>query len=360
MKILITGGHVTCAAAVIDKFVSRGVVDLTYVGRKYIRSSRSNVSFEYELIKKRNINFNNLDAPRLNRTFSLDNLVEILKIPIASLESYKIIRHERPEAVLCFGGGIGFFISLFSWFFKIPVFVHEQTLAPGLTNRLIGKIAKNIFISFPQASKFFKSDKVIITGNPLRQQIFQIIKKPFDIKKDKKVIYVTGGSQGAHAINLLIEASLEKFLDKFILIHQTGDSAFSDFERLSLLNRPNYFVKKKFLDEEIGYVLKKADLVISRAGANTIFELMALKKPAILIPLPWASYKEQEIHAQFMSGFGVANIFKQEEGDEGKFMTLVDRTIKNLDTMIRNYDSLKEYSKNNAADKIVEKILAQT
>lgn len=359
MKILITGAHATCAVAVVDKFLEKGITDLVYVGRKYLNVDGNRLSLEYELVTKRNITFINFVPTRLNRTLSFSNLIEILRIPASVLESFKIFRKERPQAILCFGGSIGFFISLAGWFSRISIFVHEQTLSPGITNRLIAQVSKKIFISFPQSSRFFRSDKVEVVGNPIRQQIFQIIKKPFDLKKDKKVIYITGGSQGAHAINLLIEASMDTLLKKYILIHQSGDSHYNDFERLSKRSRINYFLKKKFLDEEIGYVLNMAHLVIARSGANTIFELIALKKPAILIPLPWAAYKEQDMHAKLMSVAGVANIFDQ--GDEPhKFVELIDRTMRNLEDMIKNYESLKVYYKDNAASQIVEKILAQT
>lgn len=364
MKILITGGHVTPALAVIEELKKRKNIEIVFVGRKYALDFEKTPSFEYQSIKNLKIKFIELKAGRLTRIISLRSFVNFLKFPFGFLRAFQILKHERPEIILSFGGYLAFPITVLGWFLNIPIFTHEQTLIPGLTNRIISFLAKKVFISFAQTARYFKKNKVVFTGNPLRTSIFQVIKRPFEVSQhDKKIIYVTGGSLGAHSLNVLIEQILNRLLDKFIVIHQTGDTEkYGDFERLSKIKNKNYFVSQHFYNDEIGFIYSVADLIVCRSGANTIFELIVLRKPAILIPLPWSASGEQKAQAKFLKAKGVAEIFYQDndrDDPSGRLYQLILRMADHLAKHQRNFIHLEDYYKKDAAQKIVDHALAK-
>lgn len=361
-KVLITGGHITPALAVIEELRKRGV-KIVFVGRKYALDFEKTFSFEYQEIKKLGIPFFNLKAGRLTRILSWRSLLNFIKFPLGFLFSFQILRREKPDFILSFGGYLALPIAFVGWLSGIPIFTHEQTLIPGLANRIIGFFAKKIFISFSKTKEYFPKDKTIVSGNPIRSCIFKKIKQPFKIIKNKPVIYITGGSLGSHSINILFEPLLPRLLNNFIVIHQTGETEeYQDFERLSEIKHKNYFLKKHFYDDEIGFVYSLADLVVSRAGANTIFELIALKKPAILIPLPWSASGEQKAHAQLLKKKGVAEVFFQEDGrndPSARLYRLIIKMINNLAQYQKNFIYLENYYKKDASQTIIDNIFSK-
>lgn len=384
MKVLITGGHITPALAVIEELKKHPGVKIIFVGRKNALDFEKTLSFEYRSIKRLGIKFIDLKAGRLTRTVSLISLINFLKFPLGFFAAFKILTREKPDIILSFGGYLALPIAVLGWLIRIPVFTHEQTLIPGLTNRIIGLFAKRIFISFPQAGQYFDRKKVVFTGNPLRSSIFSsrlVFRKPSQVNQgltgggfnfaklkkttqetDKKVIYITGGSLGSHRLNLLIEAILPKLLKNFLVIHQTGDTKqFRDFERLSKINHRNYFIKRHFFDDEIGLIYSLADLVVGRAGANTVFELIVLKKPAVLIPLPWSAYGEQETQARLLKRKGVAEVFYQNDDKINnqaiRLYHLIIKVSSSLGKYQKNFNRFADYYKHDAASKIVDSIL---
>lgn len=359
MKILITGGHITPALAVIEELERQKTGKIVFIGRKYALDFEKTPSFEYQVIKKRGIKFINLRAGRLSRILSLKSLLNLLKFPLGLTGAFRVLKKEAPDLVLSFGGYVALPIGLAAYGLKIPVFTHEQTIIPGLTNRLIGRFAKKVFVSFPASKKYFKQEKVELTGNPLRRAIFKVKKKPFVISQNQPTIYVTGGSLGSHSLNLQIEKILPQLLSKFQVIHQVGDTEqYQDFERLSNINHKNYFIKKHFYDDEIGYIYSISDLVVSRAGANTIFELIALKKPSILIPLPWSAAGEQLTQAQLLKDQAVADVFNQDDESE-LLLSKIAKVVKEIRQYKKNFAPLEHLYKKDAAKNIVSQILAQ-
>ncbi len=355
MKILITGGHVTPALAVIEELKDNEVV---FVGRKYALEHEQTLSFEYKEITKRNIKFIHLSTGRLNKSFSF------LKIPYGFYQAYFIVQKEKPQAVLTFGSYLSVPIAWWTRFFNIPVYLHEQTSIPGRAAKLIGKFAKKVFISFPETDMYFPKEKVLLTGNPVRKGISTIDKKPFIIDKTQPVIYITGGSLGSHSINLHIETLLYSLLQKYIIIHQAGDTKqYNDFERLVEVQkklpenfRKKYFLRKHFSEEEIGYIYSISDLVVGRAGANTFFELITLEKPAVFIPLPWSAEKEQQKQAEIFKTARVGEIFSQSDQSE-HLEEKIEIVINNLSKYKENFKNLKKLYKENAARTIVSEIL---
>ena len=179
---------------------------------------------------------------------------------------------------------------------------------------------EKICISFSESSPYFDKKKIVLTGNPVRGEVFDVLEKPI-IKIDKPLLYITGGSTGAHAINAITSEMLEVLLQDFSIIHQTGDSQeFSDYDMLSKKKeglieslKKRYVVKKFILPDEIGWIYKNAEVVFSRAGINTVTELLALNKKALLIPLPHGQKNEQLKNAQMYEQSGLGTYILQSE-----------------------------------------------
>lgn len=363
MKLLITGGHVTPALAVIDKLMSRPDTRIVFVGRKYSLESEEALSLEYKEIVKRNIPFRTLTAGRLTRVLTVQSLLHLLKVPVGFIQAYSILREESPNIVLSFGGYLALPVAIAAWLLGIPVYTHEQTIRPGLSNRIIARFSKRVFYAFPEAKSFFPSSKAVMTGNPVRPSIFQADKQPFSIPQGLPVIYVTGGSLGSHGINEHIKALLPELLKDFFVIHQIGSvKQYDDFERLKRYRRSlpdelkvRYYPVEHLFDGEIGYVYSVADLVIGRAGANTFFELLHLKKPAIFIPLPWSSNQEQLHHAMYFKKLGIGEIFEQKEPSE-KLLEQIRMMYRNLAAYQKRFEELPIQYKKDAADIIISEI----
>lgn len=358
MKLLITGGHVTPALACIDILLHTPSVEIVFVGRKYMSTGEKNLSLEYQEVTARKIPFLNLTAGRFTRALNINTIFNILFLPLGFLQALAVILFEKPDKILSFGGYLALPVAVIASIYKIPVYTHEQTIRPGLTNRIISFFAKKVFISFKESQQYFSPSKTILTGNPIRRQVFEVTEKPFQVPKHKKIIYVTGGSLGSHEVNQHVENILTVLLENYVIIHQTGNvSRFNDFGRLSTIKNENYFVISHARSSEIGYIYSKADLLISRAGANTFAEIIALNKPAILIPLPISAYGEQQRQAEILREAGVAEIFDETEGD-AKLLEMIDKMMKNIESYKSNFKKLSSLYTKDAAKEIVREILS--
>lgn len=302
MKIAVVGGHLNPALCVIENLPPD--VRVIFIGRKYALEGDSALSLEYQKISSLNIPFINLNTGRLQRKFTSRTIPSLIKLPFGFIDSLRILHKHKPDALVCFGGYLQIPLCLAASILRIPIIIHEQTLKAGLANKLMSPLARKICVSWTPSLKYFPSFKTVLTGLPLRKSF--MTQKPKSAG-DPKTIYVTGGSLGAHALNILIEGCLARLLENFQVTHQTGAAVeYNDFERLSRLRDsfPPEIRKKykifKFIDpEETAQEMNKADIVISRSGINTIAELMYLRKPSILIPLPYGQTNEQLTNARF-------------------------------------------------------------
>ncbi len=364
MKLLITGGHLAPALALIEEIQkSKKDVDVIFVGRKYPTDQERTLSLEYKEISKKKLDFVSLEAGRLTRVISVSSLIGILKIPIGFLKAFFIINQYRPDVIMSFGGYLALPLVFWGYVFRSPVFTHEQTIKPGLANNLISFFSKKIFVSFDEVKDNFPKNKTYVSGNPVKPSIFKIVNKPFVIKKDRQVIYITGGSLGSHSINMHIKKILVKLLNSYIVVHQVGDTKeYHDYEDLLLIKnqlpkdlQQRYFLVKHFFDDQIGYIYSISDLVIGRSGANTFFELLALKKPALFIPLPWSSGREQQHHAEIFVKAGCGEIFYQITPSE-KLFRLIDQMIGRISYYQKNFKNLSRFYKKDVSKYLVNEI----
>ncbi|MBI2195962.1 MAG: UDP-N-acetylglucosamine--N-acetylmuramyl-(pentapeptide) pyrophosphoryl-undecaprenol N-acetylglucosamine transferase [Candidatus Levybacteria bacterium] len=336
MRIVLTGGHISPALSVIENLPVDA--EVFFIGRKSTFEGDKSPSFEYQVIKGLNIPFFNLPNARLQRKFTLHTVPSLLKLPYALYRAAAILRKIKPDVVLGFGGYISLPVCTAAYFLKIPVVIHEQTLEAGFANSEIAKWAKMICISWKTSQDFFPKSKTVLTGNPIRKEILEL--KVEGRKSKVPILYITGGSSGSHFINELVGEILPKLLLKFHVIHQTGDSKiYNDFDKLLNIKKSlsktlseKYDLRKFTPVAEVGHMLQNATLVIGRAGINTITELAYLKKPALLIPLPFAQNNEQKKNALFLKDIGLAQVLEQGKFSPLKFVSKINEMTANIDS----------------------------
>lgn len=331
-KILLIGGHSTPAFAVLDELISRRYRNFTWVGEKHNQKGNRNTSAEYQTVtEKYKIRFINLKAGKLIRRWTrqtwLNGLMQFIYLVWGFIKSIYILILIRPNTIISFGGFTALPIVIISrlLFWRSKIVTHEQTIVAGLANKIISKFAHKIFISWQESAKFFPQNKTIWTGNPIREQILKPVQNK--IISDKPIIFITAGNQGSMEINKRIFEAVPELIKKYNIIHQTGNSTVTkDFEKADVLKESldkysdNYTFKDFFPVEEMARVLQSATLVISRGGANTILELLALGKPTIIIPIPWVSHDEQTKNAKVLEKFGIGKIIKQDDSFTSKLL----------------------------------------
>lgn len=367
MKIILTGGHLTPALAIIEELSSKGQSasgrkghKILFVGRKYALEGDPALSLEYKIINSLKIPFASITTGRLQRIFTRYTIPSLFKIPFGFIQAFRIVNDFKPDVVLSFGGYLSLPVIFSAFFLRIPIVIHEQTLDGGIANRIASKFAQKICISWETSQRFFPKEKTVLTGNPLRREfrVPHFAKASRGRQSSEPTIYVTGGSLGSHVINILVEGSIEKLLQKFNMIHQTGEAKeYNDFKRLQALKNnlsgdlKKRYVLKKFLNTwEVSQAIMNSDLVVSRAGINTICELMFLEKPSLLIPISFSS--EQTRNALFLKKLGLAKVLSEKNLTSVKFETAIESMIKNIETYKKNIHAAKSLIKEDAAKKI--------
>lgn len=359
-KILITGAHFTTAAAVIDQLKKNPNLDLVYIGRKTTREGDSSTSVESQILPRMGVKFIPIITGRLQRTFTIYTIYSLAKIPIGFIQAFFILFREKPDVILSFGGYVAVPLVIWGWLFSIPIIIHEQTLVSGLANKISAAFADKICLSF-KTEKYIDGERIILTGNPIRKEVLNCEDKPLPqdyqhiIKTAKKeslpIIFVTGGNQGSHIINLAVEKALPKLNKICCIIHQTGDSKFKDFERLEKSNRDCYLVKK-WIGEEIGGVLNSADLVVSRAGANTLTELAYLAKPTLTVPIPYLYQDEQNKNADYFQKIGLVRILPQSKLSAESLTLNIKQMLANLPKLKLSAQQAKSVASVDAAPRL--------
>lgn len=337
MKILVTGAHFTPAIAVIEELKKYPDTQVVYVGRKKTLEGDNAPSVESQVLPSLGVKFIPIVTGRLQREFTIYTIPSLLKIPIGFIQAFFIILYQKPDVILSFGGYVGVPLVMAGWLLSVPVIIHEQTLISGLASKISALFANKVALSFPNKSS---GEKFILTGNPIRREIIEMrkgvnLKHPEGVKLP--VILVTGGNQGSHVINLAVEECLQGLTKIARIIHITGDNKFKDYERLKNLENNSYSVRK-WVGDSWGEVLSKADLVVSRAGINTLFELAYLGKPVLLVPIPYLYGDEQNKNAKYFEKLGLAKILPQSQ-------LCADTLLRNINIMLQNLPKLKEKAK---------------
>ncbi len=339
IRILVTGGHMTPAFAVISELQKQKDYEFIWVGHKYNQHGNKNVSAEYTTVTNKHIKFINLPAGKLTRNWGGGDwkagLINLFKVPYGFVVSTFVLLRYRPKLIISFGGYLALPIVIIGRIFGIKVVTHEQTAVTGLTNKILPKFANKVMISWPSSARYYPPEKTVLTGNPIRPEVFEVHSDSFQVNQELPTIYVTGGNQGSHKVKQTIFAILDDLLEVANVIHQTGNSTVTgDFEyaqsqaEIFKNKKGKYYVKSFIYEQEIGEAYSKADLVIARSGANTVYEMLAMAKPSIFIPIPWVTHNEQYINASLAAETGIAKIINETELTPDKLMEDILTSLK--------------------------------
>jgi UDP-N-acetylglucosamine--N-acetylmuramyl-(pentapeptide) pyrophosphoryl-undecaprenol N-acetylglucosamine transferase len=360
MKIIFTGGHFSPAHAVIKKIQKDN--EVLVIGRKYAFEGHANETLEYKICIKENIPFVPIKAGRLQRKFTRFTIQAAGRFPLGVYSALRILRQEKPDVVVTFGGYIGLSVAIAASLLHIPIVLHEQTQKAGLSARLISRFASVVLVSFETSKEYFKNKPVVLTGNPIREELFEEFDIP-EYHSQLPLVYVTGGSTGAHAINSFVGEILQELTSEFFLVHQTGSQGSNDIEVMRKMKdelpphlKKNYVVEKFFTPKEVSYLLKNASLVISRSGINTVLELMALGTVGLLIPLPFGQQNEQKENAILYSSTGLGEFVLQDEINGRVLLQKMRAMIKEQKNYRLNAKNALRYVHKDAVEKIIKQI----
>jgi UDP-N-acetylglucosamine--N-acetylmuramyl-(pentapeptide) pyrophosphoryl-undecaprenol N-acetylglucosamine transferase len=335
--ILVTGGHVSPAiafASIIKKNYSDSC-SILYAGRLYAFSEHQEWSYERKACESCKIPYFALNSPRFSNLPLLDFVLFSFRELKSIYDSYLLLKQKEVDAVVVFGSYVSIPVILASWLIRIPTYLHEQGFSAGKASIFCSLFVRKIAVGWSTTVKSFPrfvQQKVMITGIPLRQSITSQI---HIMNNNLPLLYITGGSTGAHAINILVKPILQKLLQSYIVYHQCGSSQYHDYtvlntfrKSLPLFLKRRYHISESFSEQDTAMLLKNSSLLISRAGINTVIELSVLAKKAILIPLPSTITNEQITNAQFLVDAGCALAIDQSVTSSSQLFDIIQKIEK--------------------------------
>ncbi len=337
-RAVIIGGHSTPALALAEVLQQRGW-QIYWFGTKYASLHHKKViSYEFRVLQHQPaVKFVPIKADSWPRRFSWAGLGHLLRLLEGFWQAWLALAWLRPQIVIGFGGYLAPPVILAAWLWRRPIIIHEQTTTVGLANRFGAFFAKKIAIAFAVAGEKLPPAKTVLVGNLLRQEVMWPDKNliPSPLKKMKSpFIYLTGGKTGSLSLNHFIAQNLTGIIKRYPLIQQTGELEIQRFlkkrHQLSPHQQAQYFPFETVSANEMGWFLARAKLVIARAGANTVSELIWWQKPALLVPLPIAAADEQRRNAHFLANLGLALVVEQRRWEQlslADFWRLVDQLL---------------------------------
>lgn len=330
-KIIFTGGgtagHVVPNIALISELIKDGN-DIKYIGSKN--------GIEKRLIEELNIPYYKISTGKLRRYLDIKNFTDPFKVLCGIYEAIKIMKKEKPKILFSKGGFVAVPVVIAAWLNKIPVIIHESDMTPGLANKICSKFATKICVNFPETLKYVDKSKALLTGTPIRSELKLGSKlKGYEIcgfDKSKHVIMFMGGSLGSKFLNDMLRECLSELLKNFQIVHLCGKGNLDE----SLVGKKGY-KQFEYVTEELPHIFKISDIIISRAGANSIYEFLQLKKPSLLIPLSKkASRGDQILNAKSFEKQKFSKVIEEEEINKTLFMDTIMELYNNKDQYI-NY-----------------------
>ena len=346
-----TGGHIIPALAVGRELRARAAVELLWIGPPASRDRR--------LVQSEGIRYHAVPSGKLRRYVSIRNLLDIAKVLGGVVASALILLRTRPVLLFSKGGFASVPPAIAAWLLGIPVVTHECDVTPGLATRINALLARQVLVSFPRTREALPArirPRVRVTGNPVRAQI-----QSADADRGRRwagapagvpLLVVTGGSLGAGNLDQVVQGCLDELLRLGFVVHQCGPS-FSAPRRAGYRSAP-------FFHEEFPDLLAAADLVVSRAGANSLAELACLGKPAVLVPLPLSSSRgEQIINAALFERAGAAVVLRQDRLSPATLAGTVRELLGDPERMRAMGASARSLARPEAAGLIAEVLLGE-
>lgn len=347
-KIVLTGGgtagHVTPNMALIERLREEDF-DITYIG--------SYNGIEKNLIEGMGVKYNGISSGKLRRYFSLKNISDPFRVLKGCFEASRLIKKIKPDVVFSKGGFVAVPVVFAAGTRKIPTIIHESDMTPGLANRLCIPKATKVCCNFEDTLNFLPAEKAVHTGTPLRKELFTGDKAKglqfcgFD--GSKPVIMIVGGSTGAAKVNEAVRDLLPTLLKTYDVVHLCGKGKCD----IIYDNTPGYR-QYEYISAELKDLFAAADIVISRAGANAVCELLALNKPNILIPLSAAASRgDQILNAESFERNGYSYVIQEEELTNETLLEAIGNVFADRDRYI---ETMKAASQNDATETIVQMI----
>ena len=344
-KIVMTGGgtagHVTPNIALIPSLREAGY-EISYIG--------SYEGIEKRLIEEQNIPYYGISSGKLRRYFDPKNFTDPFKVVKGLAQAVSLLKKIEPDIVFSKGCFVSVPVVLGAKICHIPAIIHESDITPGLANKIAIPGATKVCCNFPETLKYLPKEKAVFTGSPIRQELLSgnadaaltFCKLP---AKSKPVLLIIGGSTGSKVINTIVRASLPTLLKNYLVIHLCGKNNLD----ASLEGMAGY-VQLEYAGKELADLFALSDIVISRAGANAIFELLALRKPNILIPLSAAASRgDQILNANSFKNSGYSYVLEEEKLS----METLQNAIAEVDGKKNTYISAMEQSQSQDSIRII-------
>lgn len=343
-----TAGHVAPNIALIHE-VNCKDWDIAYIG--------SAKGIEKQMIQPLGIPFYAVSSGKLRRYLSIKNLFDPVKIVFGIIQSFFLLNKLKPDLVFSKGGFVAFPVVVGAWLNRIPVVAHESDMSPGLANRLCFPFVKKICLTFEAGKKHFKKqNKIEVTGTPIREQLFNGNSarglKLCGFSAEKPCLLVIGGSLGAGSVNLCVREALPQLIKEYQVVHLCGKGKLD----ATLNNFPGYR-QFEYANEELADLFAAASVVISRAGANSLYEILALGKPHILIPLSaQVSRGDQIQNARYFQKLGVSIVIE----DNSLNPEILVQALHNLEKNKNDINNkIKQLNIKSATEKILDIIEEQ-
>lgn len=337
-----TAGHVTPNIAMIPTLQEKGF-KISYIG--------SYDGIEKKLIEEMGIPYYGISSGKLRRYFDPKNFTDPFKVLKGFFEAKKLMKKLKPDVVFSKGGFVTVPVVMAAKLSKVPAVIHESDMTPGLANKLCIPFSVKVCCNFPEAVKNLPPEKAVLTGTPIRQELLSGSREKAlsftGLTSDKPVIMIIGGSLGSVAVNTAVRKILPELLKDFQVIHLCGKGKADD----SLKNTQGY-VQYEYIKEELADLFALSDIVISRAGANAICEISALKKPNLLIPLSAnASRGDQILNARSFERLGYSKVLEEEELSDEVLLHAIQDLYANRDSYIQ---AMSQSKQNDSIGQIVE------
>ena len=367
MKILLTGGgtggHLIPLLGVVSELKKICIEKKIEKPKLLLITPASNFN---QSISEAGIQIKTIKAGKLRRYFSWENLRDIFKIPVGIIQSLYYVYKFKPDVVFSKGGFASVPPVIASWMLRVPIVTHESDIVPGLANRIIARFASKILISFSAAEKYFDKEKTVLTGNPIRSDIKNGSRENalefFKLSSDLPTVLIFGGSQGAQKINELVLEILPELTGKCQIIHQCGDKNYEEIKnKISKLKLkyPERYRVYPFIKEEMKDAYALAEIVISRAGANSLAEIVALQKPNILIPLSTSANNHQPENAKFFLEKNASLVIDETVNNSQDLADAIFKLLSDKDLQTQMQQNLLEIaSPQNASRKIADEIVS--
>ena len=299
----------------------------------------------------------------IDPTTIFKNIVDLKRFIFGIFDSLKLLKEEDADVIFLKGGYVSLPLGIACRIKGYPYFIHESDVITGLTNKILFKKAKQIFVSYREENfPGINKEKLVYSGNPIREDILKGDRKRayeiFELKKDLKTILVLGGSQGARKINEIFSERLDSYLEKYQVIHISGDWDYDwlEYKSKKLLNKDRYKLAG-FLTSELGSAYQIADIVITRAGNNVLTELAALKKPALVIPLESSANDHQLANAKAYSREGAVYVMLQSHLTPEKLFSQVDKLLEDPEELTFMSEKINKLYKPDAAGIIANNLI---